>query len=100
MATHNRHIAGVITRSFLLLVRMLVLFIHDDQAERGDGRENGGAGADDNAGAALADLVPFVVAFAVGQMAVQHGHLSLQFAGAETRFETLHRLRGQSDLRH
>ena len=82
LAAHHGDVARVIARRFLLLVGMLVLFIHDDEAERIDGREDGRARADDDARAALADLVPFVVAFAGGEMAVQHGDQGLQWAGS------------------
>ena len=78
LAAHHGHVAGVVARRLLLLVGMLVLLVHDDQAQRLDRREDGRAGADDDAGAALADLVPFVVALAGGQMAVQHGHQGLE----------------------
>ena len=79
---------------------MLVLLVHDDQAERLDGRKDGRAGADDDAGAALADLVPFIVALAGGQMAVQHRDERLQRAGAEPRLEALDGLRREGDFRH
>ena len=60
-----------------------MLLVHDDQAQRIDRRKNGGSRPDDNAGAALADFVPFVMAFPGGQMAVQDGHQRLQRAGTE-----------------
>ena len=79
---------------------MLVFLVHDDQSQRIDRRENGRARADDDAGAALADFVPFIVPFAGGQMAVQHGHQRLQRAGTEAGLEPLDRLRRQRDFRH
>ena len=97
---HDGHVARVIARRLLLLVGVLVLLVHDDQAQRVDRRENGRAGADDDAGAALADLVPFIVALAGRQMAVQHRHQRLERAGTEPRLEPLDRLRRQRNLRH
>ena len=70
----------MVARGFLLLVGVLVLLVHDDQAEVGQRRENGAARADDDAGLAAVDLVPFVVAFAVGKVAVQDGDFLLGLA--------------------
>ncbi len=97
---HDGDVARLVARGLLLFVGMLVFLVHDDQAQRVHRRENGGARADDDAGAALANLVPFVVAFAGGQMAVQHRHEGLAGAAGEARLETLDRLRGQGNLRH
>jgi len=47
---------------------VLVFLVHDDEAERFDGRENRRARANDDAGAALPDFVPFIVAFAGGKV--------------------------------
>ena len=77
-----------------------MLLIDDDQAQRVHRSEYGGAGADDDARAALSDLVPFVMPFAGGQVAVQDRHQSLAGAAGEARLETLHRLRRQRNLRH
>ncbi len=63
-------------------------------------RKNRRARADDDARAALADLVPFVVAFTGGQVAVQHSDECLEFAGAEPRFESFDGLRRERNLRH
>ena len=100
LAAHDGHVARVVARRLLLLVGVLVLLVHDDEAERFDRRKDGRARADDNARAALADLVPFVVALAGGQMAVQHRHQRLQRAGAEPRLEALDGLRRERDFRH
>ena len=43
MTAHNGDVARVIMRRFLLLVGMLVLLVHDDNAEILEGRENGRA---------------------------------------------------------
>src|SRR5205814_933369 len=73
---------------------------HDDQAERIDRSKNGGAGADDDASSALPDLVPFIVTFTGGEMAVQHGDDGLAWARAETSLEAFYRLRSERDFRH
>ena len=100
LAAHNGDVARVVAGRLLLLVGMLVLLVHDDQAERFDGGEDGRARADGDARAALANLVPLVVPLAGGQMAVQHRHQRLQRAGAEPRLEALDGLRRERDFRH
>ena len=79
---------------------MLVLLVHDDQSQRVHRGEDGRAGADGDAGAALADFVPLIVALAGGQMAVQHRHQGLERAGAEAGLETLDRLGREGDFGH
>src|SRR5208282_1210400 len=69
------------------------------QPERLDRRKDGGTRTDGNAGAALAYLVPFVMALAGGEMAVQHRDQRLQRPGAEPRLEALDRLRREGDFR-
>jgi len=61
----------VVARGFLLFVGMFVFFVDDDEAERVDGGEDGGASADDDTGPALSDFVPFVVAFSGGEVGVE-----------------------------
>ena len=100
LAAHDGHVARVIARRFLLFVSVLVLLVHDDEAERFDRRKNRRARADDDARPALPDLVPLVVPFARAQMRMQHRDERLQFAGAEPRLEPLHRLRRQRNFRH
>ena len=52
-----------------------MLFIDDDEAEVWKGGEDGGACADDDAGGAFADAVPFVEALALGEVAMEDGDL-------------------------
>ncbi len=73
---------------------MFVLLIDDDQAEWFDRREHGGARTHHDARASLSDLVPFVMPFAGGEMAVEDGHERLEWTGTETRFEPLDGLGG------
>ena len=74
----HRDVPRMVARRILLLVGVLVLFIHDDEPEPLQRGEDGAARADDDAGRAVVDLVPFVVALAVGEMAVQYRHLLLR----------------------
>ena len=80
LAAHDRDIARVVTRRFLLLVGMLVLLVHDDEPQRIDRRKDRRARADDNSRAALTNLVPFIVTLARREMAVQHGDQRLKLA--------------------
>ena len=98
LAAHDGAVAGMVARAFLLFVGMLVLFVDDDQAEVIDGSEDGGAGADGDAGAFLADFLPFVVTLAGGEVAVQDGDEGFEFAGAEAGFETLDGLGREGDF--
>ena len=62
----------MIPGGFLLLIGMLVLLIHDDQAERFHRREHRRPGADDDARPALADFFPFIVPLPRREVTVQH----------------------------
>ncbi len=77
-----------------------MLLVDNDQAEGGDGGEDGGARADDNTGAALTDLVPFVMALAGGEVAVEDGDEGPLRAAGETGLETLDGLWRQRYFRH
>jgi len=79
---------------------MLVFLIDNNEAERIHGCEDCRTRANDDARAALADLVPLVVPFAGGQMAVQDRHQRLQGARAEAALETFDRLWCEGDFRH
>ena len=89
-------VAAVVFRWVLLFVSGLVFFVDEDEAEIGEGGEDGGAGADDDFGDSLADAVPFVEAFALGEGGVQDGD---EFGGlAEAGLEALHGLGGEGDF--
>ena len=72
-----------------------MLLVDDDEPKIAYRREDGAARADDDAGRARADAMPFVVAFAVGKRRMQH-----RDARAKTAREAAHRLRRERDLRH
>ena len=72
-----------------------MLLIHHDQGELGERRENGGAGADDDAGGAAMCRAPGIAALVVRKTRVHDGH-----AGAETAAESIEQLRRQGNLGH
>jgi len=98
MRAFNGDVAGVVAGGGVLFVRGFVFFVDNDHAEVGQRREDGGAGADDDAGAALADFLPFVVAFAGGEVAVEDGDEGLMGAAAEAGFEAFDGLGGEGDF--
>ncbi len=65
LGPHDGHVAPVIARALLLLVGSVVLFVHDDQADRTQRREYCRPGADDDVHVAAADAVPLIVPLAV-----------------------------------
>ena len=97
-AANHGQIARMVAGSVLLLVGVFVLFIDDDQAELFQGGKNGAARADDNARAAVVDLVPLVMPFAFGEMTVEHRHLLLH--RRKPALEALDGLRSERDFRH
>ena len=72
-----------------------MLLVDDDQGRVGGGREEGGAGADDDVDLAGADAAPVLLEFAGTQRRVQHGDPPGQ-AGAEA----VDGLRRERDLGH
>jgi len=90
----------VIARCLLLLIGVLVLLIHDDQAERFHRRKNGRPRANDDARPPLSNFMPLVVPLTRAQMRMQHRHQRLQFSRAEPRLEPLDGLRRQGNFWH
>ena len=95
LGAHDRDVAAMVARSFLLLVAGVVLLVDEDEAEVDHGREDGGARADDNAGFAAADAVPLLGALVGRQAGVQQGDLR-----AEGGEHLAGHGRGEADLRH
>ena len=81
---------------FLLFVGRFVFFIDNDESEILQRREYCAARADHDPGAAGMNLVPFIVAFALGQVTVQNSNGILRLG--ESPFEALHRLRRKRDF--
>ena len=84
----------MVARSFFLFVAGFLFFIHDDQAEIFERRENGGARADYYASFAVADAPPFARSFGIGQRAVEDGDLVAE-AGADQAADP----KGERDFR-
>ena len=93
LAADHGEIACVVTRTFILLVRRVVFLVDDDQPEILQRRKDRAARPDDNARLPVAHAVPLVMAFALAQMTVQHGHIDA--ARGKARGKPLHRLRRQ-----
>ena len=88
------HVPGGIRQAILLLVGAVVFLVDDDQAEPGEGREHGRAGADEDAMLAAGAFVPNVEALRVRDAGVQHR------GSAEAGPHAVQRLRCERDLRH
>ena len=71
---------GMVPRGDLAPVRVLVLFIDNDQAQRGKRREQCGPGADHNGAFTLSDPLIVVLPVAGSHAGMQHSH-----AAAENR---------------
>ncbi len=95
LASHDRHVAAVIPRRLVLLVRGVVLLIDDDQAGRGERRKYRGPRADHDVDIAPPDAVPLIVSFAVRQPAVLNGNRRPEARAKERRH-----LRRQRDFRN
>jgi len=96
MTTDDSEVPGVVFGWVFLFVGGLVFLVDDDEAGVFDGGEDGGSGADDDAGFASADAVPFVESFALGEVGVKNGDLVDEFV--EAGFETLDGLGGEGDF--
>ena len=96
MAADDGEVSGVILWWVFLFVGRLVFFVDDDEAGVFDGGEDGGAGTNNDACFAGADAVPFVEAFALGEVGVEDGDLIDEFV--EAGFEALDGLGGEGDL--
>ena len=66
LRTHDRDVARMVTRRFLLFVGRFVLLIDDDQPEILERRKDRAARTDHDPRAARLNLVPFIVALAFG----------------------------------
>ncbi len=89
------HRAGVVAGIALVLVGGLVFLVHDDQADVAQRREYGRARSHAHPCLATAQAVPLVVALALAQGRVHHGH-----DVAEPGLEAPHGLGRERDLGH
>ena len=90
----GRDRTSVVSRVRLLLERRVVLLVHDDEAQAVNGREDRGAGADDDGRGPRCDALPLVAPLGVAESRVQD-----RDAVAEARAEASHRLGRERDLR-
>ena len=90
----GRDRASVVARVRLLLERRVVLLVHDDEPEAVNGREDRGAGADDDGRGPRRDALPLVAPLGVAESRVQD-----RDAVAEARAEASHGLGRERDLR-
>ena len=95
LGAHDGHVAGVVAGRLLLLVALVVLLVHQNQAELGHGREDGRAGADDDGRIATPDAPPLLAALFRGQRGVQQRDFV-----AKGRVQQADALRRQADLRN
>ena len=75
---HDGHVARLVARRAVRLVRRIVLLVDDDDARIGQRRERGDARAHDDPDLARADAPPLVGALALAQRAVQQGDFLAQ----------------------
>ena len=94
-APHQGKVAGVVPEPFVLFVRGVMLFVHDDQTEVTHRRKEGRPGADDHPDLPPPDPLPLIVPDAPGDAAVDDRDLPLRKPAADAREE----LRRKGDLR-
>jgi hypothetical protein len=87
LRSDNSDIARVISGRFFLFVCRFVFFIDNDESEIFQRREDRATRADCDASATRMNFMPFIVTFALGQMAMQHRDRVLHVG--EAAFETL-----------
>ena len=95
LGAHHGDVAGMVARRRFLFEAAFVFFVDDDQAELARGREDGAAGANNDVDLPGRHAPPVGAALAVGEMAVQNGHL----ADVAAILEALDGLRRQGDFR-
>ena len=95
LRAHHRDIARVIARHFFLLVRRILLFVHNHQRQIRDRREHCRARADHHARLSALDAMPLLGALLVGQARVQNGHFF-----PEQLMQIGRHCRRQPDFRH
>ena len=95
LRANHRDVAAVVARRFLLLVAGLLLFVHDDQADIFERREDRRARAHHHARFAIAHAPPFPRALGIRQSAVQDRDAFAKSRPAKPRGPER-----QADLRH
>jgi hypothetical protein len=95
LGPHPHHLPRVVAGRLSVLVALLVLLVHNDEAEILDRREDRGAGPHCDPPLSAAQQPPGVGALAVGQSAVQYRHIVAEHAS-----DPAHHLGSEPDLRH
>ena len=95
LGAHHGHVARVVARRLFLLVALVVLLVHENQAEIRHGRKDGRARADHDGRIAAPDAPPLLAALLRRERGVQQRDLV-----AEGGVEQAGRLRREADLRH
>ncbi len=95
LRSFDGHIAGAVAKSVLLLVREVVLFVHNNETGSTKRSEYCRPGAQDHEGFARSALPPGEVALLIGQTGVQHRDPTLN-----SFTKTRNQLRRQRDFRH
>lgn len=96
VSAYHGEIAAVVFRWVFLFVSGFVFFIDEDETEVRKGGKDGGASSNYHAGLSLADAVPFVEAFALGEGGVKNGDEFGSFA--EAGLEALNGLGSEGDF--
>lgn len=73
-----------------------MFFVDDDESEAIEGGKDSAAGADDDTGVFLMNFMPFIEAFALAKVAMEHGDLLLD--GGEAAFKAFHGLGCERDF--
>ena len=97
LPAHHGQIARMVTRPLVLLVRIVMLLVDDDEPWIFQGRENRPTRSDHNARLPAPHPVPFVVALPLAQMTVQHRDRNP--LRREARGKALDSLRGKGNFR-
>jgi len=92
---HDGEVPRRISKTFVLLVRGVMLFVDDDKGQPGQRREHRGARSDDDARVTAVRRAPRVATLTIGQ-----GRMHDRNAAAETVSKALDQLRRQGDLRY
>ena len=88
-------VPGVVGRGVPLLVGALLLLVDDDQADLGQGREDGRAGPDHHPDLPAAQLAPEVELLPLRELVVPQGE-----GKGEALLEVADQLDGEGDLGH
>ena len=93
LTTNNSQIACIVTRSFLLFVRMFMFLINNNQSKWLHRREDRWSSPYNNSCSTLSNFMPFVMSFSSRQMTMKNCNQSLQWTVTKSSFESFYSLR-------